>query len=77
MFCTLVSCLSEGKMAIIEVISATKSPAVRRPAMASCPAISSSTANPTEPSSCTAADEIARVDSTFIASLRLVSANAP
>ena len=74
MFCTLVSCFSAGMMAIIDTINDTKPPAVRRPAIASRPAKNSSSARPTAPISCTIAEEMLRVASTFIASFRLVSA---
>src|SRR3546814_8935806 len=60
MFCTLVSCLSAGMIAIIASISATKPPALRRPAIASRPATNSSIASPIEPISCTIAEEMLR-----------------
>ncbi len=62
---------------IIANIIETKSPTDRRPAAASCPAINNSAARPTAPISCTMAEEMLRVASTFIASFRLVSASAP
>ena len=77
MFWTLVSCFSAGIIAIIDIMRVTKPPALSRPAAASRPAKNSSSARPTAPINCTTAEEILRVDSTFIDRRRFSSASAP